>query len=422
MATSRCRSGYEVPYCVSEETKRRECGLIAQAAEWTSPPADEDGFMEWLRTRRDVDPVQEEPATGAWHIFGYPEAMDALADYSALSNAVTSQARPDSPMALYQNGNLTWLDPPRHGELRALVNKAFTPQYVAGLLPAIEAAVDEFFNPIRQKTTVAYIEEFASPLVSTVIARMVGIPDRRQQLFRIWSRDLLALIDGRSAGGDVQAVARNTQLIAFYLHEYIGERRREPGDDLVSRLIAAEVDGKSLNDDEIAGLVALLMSTGQAATVTLGNAVICFDQHLEAAARLRAEPALLGSAIDEVIRYRNQTTRVSRRSVRPVSIGGHLIPSGRPVSIWLAAANRDPRKFDDPDTFDPARSPNHHLALGHGIHYCLGASLARAEIETALGRLLAETRQFAVDYDQSRLLDPRAMFGAREISLQIQWR
>ncbi len=396
--------------------------MITQAAEWTSPPADEDGFLAWLRTRRDIGAVQEEPGTGDWHIFTYPEAMAALADYSALSNAVISEARPDSPMALYQNGNLTWLDPPRHGELRALVNKVFTPQYVAGLRPTIEATVEEFLDRIRPKTTVAYVEEFASPIVSTVIARMVGIPDRRQQLFRTWSRDLLALIDTRSTSGNAQTVARNTQLIAFYLHEYITERRREPGEDLVSRLIAAEVDGKSLNDDEIAGLVALLMSTGQAATVTLGNAVICFDQHPDALARLRAEPALLSSAIDEVIRYRNQTTRVSRRSVRPVSIGGKLIPSGRSVSIWLAAANRDPQRFDDPDTFDLGRSPNHHLALGHGIHYCLGASLARAEIETALGRLLAQTRQFAVDYEESRLLDPRAMFGASEISLQIQWR
>ena len=378
--------------------------------------------MAWLRTRRDAGAVQEDPGTGAWHVFGYPEAAAALAEYSALSNVVTSDAPPDSPMALYLTGNLSWMDPPRHGELRRLVSKVFTPQYVADLRPVIEATVEEFLNRIRGKTTVAYVEEFASPIVSTVIARMVGIPDRRQQLFRTWSRDLLALIDVRESGADVQTVARNTQLIAFYLHEYIGKRRREPDEHLISRLIAAEVDGESLNDDEIAGLIALLMSTGQAATLTLGNAVICFDQHPGAVDRLRAESALLSSAIDEVMRYRNQTTIVARRSIRPVSIGGQLIPSGRPVSIWLAAANHDPRKFDDPGTFDITRSPNHHLAMGHGIHYCLGASLAQAEIEIALSRLLAETRQFAVDYDETRQLDPRSMFGAGEISLQIQWR
>lgn len=393
-----------------------------QAVQWTSPPADEDGFMAWLRARRNAGAVQEEPGTGAWHIFGYGEAAAALADHSALSNAVTADPRPDSPMALYQSGNLTWMDPPEHGELRKLVSKVFTPQYVAGLRPAVEATVAEFLDRIRQNTTVAFVEEFASPIVSTVIARMVGIPDRRQRLFRTWSRDLLAMIDPGSANGSAQTVARNTQLIAFYLHEYIDERRREPGEDLVSMLIAANMDGRSLSDDEVAGLVALLMSTGQAATITLGNAVICLDQHPGALARLRAEPALLGSAIDEVMRYRNQTTLVARRTVRPADIGGVLIPAGRPVSIWLAAANRDERKFDDPDTFDVARSPNHHLALGHGIHYCLGAALARLEIEIALSRLLAETRQFAIDYGKSRLLDPRAMSGASEICLQVQWR
>lgn len=378
--------------------------------------------MGWLHERRDIDPVQEDPATATWHIFGYQEAVAALSEHSALSSAVTSDAPRNSPLALYQRGNLSWMDPPEHGELRRLVSKVFTPQYVNGVRPMIETTVEECVDRIRKKAVMAFIDEFAAPIVSATIARMVGIPDSRQRLFRIWSRDLLALREVDSANRDVQLVARNTQLIEFYLHEYIRQRRRDPGEDLVSRLIAAEIDGRSLGDEEIAGLIALLMSTGQAATMALGNAVICLDQHPDAASRVRKEPELVGSAIDEVMRFRNQTTIVARRSTRPVSIGGHLIPPGRPVSIWLAAANHDPRMFPDPETFDPGRSPNRHLALGHGIHYCLGAALARLELEVALGRMLAECWEFTVDYGESRLLDPRAMFGANEISLQIRWR
>lgn len=396
--------------------------MTIRAAEWTSPPVDEDGFVAWLNARRDDDPVQEDPATGDWHVLGYEEAMAGLADHSSLSSAVVSDAQTDSPMALYRSGNLSWMDPPRHGQLRRLVSQVFTPRYVAGLRPMVAATVEGFLTRIRAKPELAYVDEYAASIVSTVIARMVGIPARRQRLFRIWSRDLLALLDARAAADGAQKVAANTQLIAFYLHEYIAERRREPGDDLTSRLIAAEVDGERLGDDEIAGLIALLMSTGQAATLTLGNAVICLDRHPGVADRLRAEPGLLGSVIDEVMRFRNQTTRVERRSVRAVTIGGRTIPPGRSVSIWLAAANRDPRKFADPDTFDPDRSPNQHLALGHGIHYCLGAGLARLEIEIALHRLVAQTREFIVDYARSRLLDPRSIFGAGEIVLKVRWR
>jgi cytochrome P450 len=394
--------------------------LTTHTEEWTSPPADEIGFVGWLRERCAQAPVQEDPRTGTWHVFGYQEALAALSDHAALSSAVVSRTPADSPMKLYATGNLSWLDPPQHGQLRRLVSQVFTARYVAGLRPMIESTVEEFLGRIRSRPEIAYVEEYAAPIVSTVIARMVGVT--RHQLFRKWARDLLTLIDTSATTNGVRQVATNTQLIAFYLHEFIEQRRKAPTDDLTSRLIGAQVEGERLDDDEIAGLIALLMSTGQAATLTLGNAAICFDQFPEAAQELRRDPTLIGGAIDEVMRFRNQTTRVSRRSVRDVEIGGLTIPAGRSVSIWLAAANFDERQFDDPGAFRITRSPSQHLALGHGIHYCLGGALARQEIEIALARLLAETREFTVDHSRSRLLDPRSIFGAGELSLRVHWR
>ncbi len=313
------------------------------------------------------------------------------------------------------------MDPPRHRQLRSLVGRVFTPRYVAGLAPMIEATVEEYLAAVRGRPRFEYVNEYASPIVSTVVARMMGVPPQGQELFRRWSADLLSLIDPHSTSNTLAQVVVRIRLMAAYLHEYVDRRRDSPRDDLASGLIQAEVDGERLSDDEIVGLIALLLSTGQAATLTLVNAVICLDQHPDATARLRGDLDLLGPAIEEVMRYRNQTTRVARYTVRDATVGGHTIPAGQPVTVWLAAANRDPRAFARPEVFQPDRAPNPHLALGYGIHFCLGAALARQEIALALRRLLEQTSRLSVDYAASRLLDPRLIFGASELTVEAQW-
>jgi cytochrome P450 len=386
---------------------------------WTPPPADEAALTDWLRAR---DPVTRAPGTGGWHVFGYPEVKEVLANHGAFSNTVVRPVPDDSPMRLYRTGNLTWMDPPRHRNLRGLVSQAFTPRWAAGLEPMIRETVRTFLADMRGRTETAYVREFASPVVATVIARMLGIPDKGQQLFQEWSRNLLLLADPSAQGNGLQKVLTLTQVAEAYLHRCIARRRAAPTDDLISKLIAAEIDGERLGDDEIAGLVALLMSTGQAATITLVNAMIVLGRHPGAVAELRARPELLDSAIDEVMRYRSETTRVERKTVRDVVIGGHEIPAGQSVSVWIAAANRDPRVFEDPHAFDIERPHNPHIAFGHGIHYCLGAPLARLEIRIALRELLDSTLDFTIDPAGTRLLDPRLMFGASEATVRFTWK
>ncbi|MFD1832906.1 cytochrome P450 [Streptomyces desertarenae] len=386
---------------------------------WTPPPADEAALTEWLRAR---DPVTRAPGTGGWHVFGHPEVKEVLANHGAFSNEVVRPVPGDSPMRLYRTGNLTWMDPPRHRNLRGLVSQAFTPRWVAGLEPVIRETVETFLAGLRGRDEADYVREFASPVVATVIARMLGIPEKGQQLFQEWSRSLLALADPSAEGNGLQKVLSLTQIAEAYLHQFIAKRRAAPTDDLTSKLIAAEIDGERLGDDETAGLIALLMSTGQAATITLVNAVIVLGRHPEAVAKLRARPELLDSAIDEVMRYRSETTRVERRTLRDVVIGGHEIPAGESVSVWIAAANRDPRVFDAPHVFDIERSANPHIAFGNGIHYCLGAPLARLEIRIALRGLLDSTLDFAADPAGTRLLDPRLMFGASEATVRFTWK
>ncbi|HVB41305.1 MAG TPA: 2,3-diaminopropionate biosynthesis protein SbnA [Streptosporangiaceae bacterium] len=394
--------------------------MATRAAVWTSPPADEEGFISWLHARCEEDPVQAGPRNGRWHIFGYQEAVHVLSDHVAFSNAVATDAQ-GSAFKLFKDGSLSWMDPPRHTQLRAVVSRFFTPRYVADLEPMIGSTVEEFLGKIRSKTRVEFIGEFATPIISAVLGKMVGVPPRGQELFRRWSKDLLSLMDPGTTSNRVSAVAASTRLIDVYLHEYVKRRRQAPREDLVGELLTAEVDGEPLTDDEVVGVIGFLLSSGQAAPLTLGNVVICLDQHPDAAARLRADRGLLQPALDEVMRYRNQTTRVARRTVRDVSIGKHVIPAGQDVLVWLAAANRDGRKFERPDAFEIDRPPDTNLALGHGIHYCLGAALSRLEISIALDRLLAQTRSFSVDYAASRLLDPRLTFGASELWFTADW-
>jgi cytochrome P450 len=395
--------------------------LATPLTDWTTPPEDEAEFVSWLDARCAQAPVQRSPKQDGWHVFGYLEAMAVLADHAAFSSATAVELPPGSAFQLFRVGNLSWMDPPRQRELRGLVSRAFTPRYVAALAPMIEATVEEYLAAVRGRPRFEFVNDYASPIVSTVVARMMGVPAQGQELFRRWSADLLSLIDPHSTSNPLAKVTARARLMAAYLHEYVDRRRRSPRDDLASRLIQAEVDGERLSDDEIVGLIALLLSTGQAATLTLVNAVICLDQHPDAMARLRGDLGLLGPAIEEVMRYRNQTTRVTRLTVRDAAVGGHAIPAGQPVTVWLAAANRDPRAFARPGVFQMDRAPNPHLALGYGIHFCLGAALARQEIALALRRLLEQTSRLSVDYAASRLLDPRLIFGAGELTVSAQW-
>jgi cytochrome P450 len=395
--------------------------VATQTAEWTSPPANEDDLMAWFRRMRDRDPVQRDPQ-GAWHILGYPEAVEVLSNYTDFSNIVTEV--PDkSPLKLFGEGNLSWMDPPRHRRLRGLVNHVFTPRYIAEMEPTIRATVARFLNRVRPKDTVAFIDEYVFPVMLTLIAQMIGVPKRERVFFGQWQMVLLSLTDPAEDENGLAMFGALTREMHRCLHEQIQDRRRDPQSDLISRLVSFEVDGNALSDNEIAGLTALLISTGEGgATQTLANAIICLDRHPEVAERLRADSSLLDTAIEEVMRYRSQATRLARLTTNPVTVGNHEIPAGQQVTVWLTSANRDPRKFSNPDTFDIDRWPNPHVALGTGIHFCLGASLARLEVRVALEQFLQATRTFSIDYANSRILDPRLICGAKELSLKVDWR
>jgi cytochrome P450 len=296
--------------------------------------------------------------------------------YAALVTPVTSISR-----------HLLNMDPPDHTRLRALVQKGFSSQIVDGLRPRIQAIIDELIDGVAAAGGMDLIADFAVPLPVTVIAEMLGIPAEDRSRFRAWSQLLVSTPN--TPDGLARKRATHAEFAA-YLHALVGSRRDEPRDDLVSALIAANEEEDRLDNRELISTIFLLLIAGHETTVNLiGNGMLALLQHPEQRRRLVDEPALIGSAIEEMLRFDSPVeTSTLRVSAEEIEIRDMRIPAGEIVLPVLLAANRDPEQFPEPDTFDVARTPNRHIAFGFGIHYCLGAHLARVEGALAVRALL----------------------------------
>jgi cytochrome P450 PksS len=296
--------------------------------------------------------------------------------YAALVTPVTSISR-----------HLLSVDPPDHTRLRSLVQKGFSSQIVDGLRPRIQAIIDELIDGVTPRGGMDLIADFAVPLPVTVIAEMLGVPAEDRPRFRAWSH-LLVSTPNTSEGLAAKRATHGE--FAAYLHALVGARRAEPRDDLVSALIAASEEEDRLDNRELISTIFLLLIAGHETTVNLiGNGALALLQHPEQRRRLVDDPALVGSAIEEMLRFDSPVeTSTLRWSAEEIEIRGTRIPAGEIVLPSLLAANRDPEQFPDPDTFDVARAPNRHIAFGFGIHYCLGAHLARVEGALAVRALL----------------------------------
>ena len=346
---------------------------------------------------RSASPVfHAPPPFDMWMIFDYDGAKRALTDHETFSSAVPAP-----------KNWFVFLDPPQHSKLRALVAKAFTPKSIADLEPRIRTLSREFLNKVIERGEMELAADFAVPLPMTVIAEMIGIPGADWLRYKHWSDVILKLsYTMRGMEGDAEAstaisgFTAVTEEMEAYLEKMIEQRRAAPKDDLLTRLVEAEVGGERLTPSEILGFFQLLVVAGQETTTNLiNNAVVCLIENPDQLARLRATPDLLPSAIEEVLRYRSPLQWLMRTPKRDTEMHGHIIPAGQLVLAMIGSANRDPKQFPDADKFDITRHPNPHIAFGHGIHSCLGAALARMESRIALSELLArfQSLEFASD-------------------------
>jgi cytochrome P450 len=295
---------------------------------------------------------------------------------------------------------LPFLDPPRHTQLRALVSRAFTSRSIA----ALEGRIRELSATLADQLLAAPAGEvdltadFAQRLPMLVIADLIGLPHEDWRKLADWSQTIVNL--GNTVSGDGAAEAEQAAAVAqeeatAYFEAHAAERRQRPREDLLTRLVQAEIDGQGLTERELFHFFELLLVAGSETTTNLiSNAIICLAEHPAELARLRAAPELLPSAIEEVLRYRTPVQAMFRVTRRELELGGCRIPAGRFVLPMIGAANRDAAQFAEPDRFDIGRAPNPHLAFGHGIHFCLGAQLARLEGKIALTDLLARMQTF----------------------------
>jgi cytochrome P450 len=336
---------------------------------------------------RHASPVFHEPRADLWMVFDYAGVKQALSDPETFS----SGAAPSG------GGPLDWLifaDPPRHTKLRAIISRAFTPRVVAGMEPRIRQLSRELIDRKVGLGEMDLATDFSIPLPMMVIAEMLGVPAADRPRFRQWGEAVLGLSDTVSGGAD-QAIQAGKAFTAAkaearaYLTDLIAKRRAKPQDDLLTRLVEAEVDGERLTHEEILSFFLLLLLAGTETTTNLlNNAILCFIEFPDQLARLRSAPQLMPSAIEEVLRYRSPLQIMFRQTRREVAMHGRLIPTDKLVLVALGSANRDPQQFPEANRFDIGRDPNPHLAFGHGIHFCLGAPLARLEARIALADLL----------------------------------
>ena len=353
---------------------------------------------ERLRTQGPVSRVMMPGGQPVWIVTHYPAARAALADPRLVKDWRTlfpqaTAGSGDRFAAL--EAHMLNTDPPDHSRLRRLVSKAFTARRIEQLRPRvteITAALLAAMDPTADGGEVDLLATLAFPLPITVICELLGIPDADRDDFRDWTQAILSPDD---ATGTPEGAA--TAMTGYFTALLTG-KRAHPGDDLLSALIAAHDAGDRLSQDELLGMMFLLLVAGHETTVNLiGSGTLALLQHPDQLARLRADRSLLPGAVEELLRYTSPVNHATFRfTAEPVEIGGTLIPGREPVLVAIGSANRDPGRYPAPDVLDLDREPGANLAFGHGIHYCLGAPLARMEGEIALGGLLARFPDIAL--------------------------
>lgn len=354
---------------------------------------------------RDTAPVHRVAGTDgnpAWLVTRYDDVREALAN--PLLSLDKRHALPGSyrgfalPPAL--DANLLNMDPPDHTRIRRLVVRAFTPHRVEQLRTPVRETAERLVDTLGEHGSADLIAAYAAPLPITVICDLLGVPHEHRRDFREWT-DVLVAPDPARPGAAKDAVVA---MLGFFT-QLLVDKRKEPADDLLSDLIAVRDEDDRLTEDELMSLAFLILFAGYENTVQLiGNAVLGLLTHPDQLAGLRANPERLPHAIEEFARHEGPALLAIRRfPVEDVTIGGVTVPAGETVLLSLAAANRDPHRFPDPGRLDLGRDASGHLALGRGIHYCLGAPLARLETEIALSVLLERFPDLALDADPAEL-------------------
>jgi cytochrome P450 len=399
------------------------------------------GFMEdpWPRYAelRETSPLHRDPR-GFWVATRHADCLEVLR--SKASSADGTNIDPDSQpdglgrqrgrgemseemaRAIDDNRPFLFRDPPEHTRMRGLVSKAFTPRMVDGLRPRIEAMVDELLDRALEHGEIDVVRDFAYPLPIQVICEMLGIPNDDRDRFSDWSAVLARGLDPEFLQPEGALEERFSVVGAFseYFFGLMAERRRAPGDDLLSQLALAEEAGSVLTEGQVLSTAILLLVAGHETTVNLiSGGVLALIEHPDQLARWRDDPSITPRAVEELLRYVSPVQLTGRALLDDLPLSTATLPKGHYVLSVIASANRDPEAFDDPESLDLDRAENRHLGFGFGLHHCLGAPLARLETAIALPRLLERTRSLEPLADRFTYRDNVVLRGLAELPIRL---
>jgi cytochrome P450 len=354
----------------------------------------DDPYPTYHRLRRDA-PVAKLPG-GGYFLTRYDDLDGVYRDARRFSSDKTREFRPkfgDTPLYRHHTTSLVFNDPPLHTRVRRLIAGALTPRAIAGLQGSVTALVDRLLDAMAARGQCDLIADFASAIPVEVIGTLLGVPPDERAALRDWSLAILGALE--PVVSPDAAASGNAAVSDFlaYLEGLVARRRAAPGEgepDVLTRLIGSDSDAERLSAAELLHNCIFLLNAGHKTTTNLiGNGLVALHDHPGQRARLVAQPALIRTAVEEILRYESSNQLGNRITTEATEIGGVAMSAGTPITLCIGAANRDPAQFPDPDRFDVARTPNRHLAFGAGIHQCAGMSLARLEGAVALSRLLA---------------------------------
>ncbi len=405
------------------------------------PPDWQNPYPTYARLR-DESPVHYAEQTGTYCISRYADVARVMRDPATFSSAAAFEILIKDRMAkigvrnafqmvrfLYRSRlnplrlrknppvSIITSDPPQHDSLRAIVNRGFTPRQVSSWEPRVREIVAGCLRKLHAGEPFDVIGDLAIPLPVSIIAELLGVGPERHADFKRWSDDIIAGSSGSQRTDPFGPFLRSMGELTAYMHEVADERRKRPADDVISALVDPR-HGETLDTGMLAQFVMLLLVAGNETTTNLiGNGTKALLDHPEQLERIQDEPKLLPNMIEEMLRFDAPIQFIFRRTTRPVEIAGTTIPEDASVAVLLASANRDERQFEDPDRFDITRDTKGHMSFGLGIHFCLGASLARLEARIAFEALLPELRQLKRADHELAFIDSYLVRGLDRLEL-----
>lgn len=379
---------------------------------------------------REQAPLYHSSVLGGWVLTRYDDVKTAISDRRFSADRMRPffgqlPAREQMAYATLRDSISRWAvfhDPPEHTRLRSLMNKAFTARAIERLEPRIRVLIDRLLDRVIEQGEMDLIADLAYPLPASVILEMLGLPCDDLDRIKIWS-DELALFVGSSVNTPDKYQRATDSITAMnkYFRVEIQRRRHTPGDDLLTALLGAQEQGDLLSDDELVAICVLLVFAGHETTTNLiGNGILALLRHPAELLRLRADPRLMPLAVEELLRFDGPAAAAVRIATEEIQLHGQTIRPGERVFAMLNAANRDPRQFANPETLDIARKENRHLAFGQGIHFCIGAPLARMEAKLAITAILRRFSDISLQSTQLTWSDSLVLRGVRSLPVSFR--